>query len=387
MNALAPAQYMQIGEYAVHDNGNDVSAIGSVTGYVRSSTTPPKLNNRWIHELTTCNLPNQRPVGAIPCDAAYVIGGQWLIGLDFAGSSTVGQQAVQYPMSMMAGQKISLNDYNNDSEGNPGKTTFGGDWISDDGSAIVLAQNSNVTARIYSAPNAVNGWQFTGSTTGNAVTLGPIGADAAVTTVLSDKGGGGIVMLSNGAFAMRAGAAANANGFLNVSAGTPTAALALQDYSLGNQDVTIGAAGTGMVRLVGTTPAAADTSNAVATTAFTQSAAKAVVSAMIGNRYKIAGVGSGAVLALAVPAGVVDQMIVEIVPTQATIATMSLTMPATAAIPDGFIMHFIATGTITSFTLAGNTGQTVLGAPGSISPASPVAFMWDSALSDWIQFR
>ena len=108
---------------------------------------------------------------------------------------------------------------------------------------------------------------------------------------------------------------------------------------------------------------------------------------MVGNRYKIAGVGSGAVLPLPVPSGVINQMIVEIVPTSPTIATMALTMPATTAIPDGFIVHFVTTGTITNFTNTANTGQTVLGAPGTISPATPIAFMWDSALSDWIPFR
>ena len=385
ISALSPHQYLQMQEFHISDFGNDVSAIGSVMGYSRTSTTPPALNNRWINELTTCNLPGQRVANSVACDAAYVVGGQWLIGLDFAGYP--GGNDIKAAVAMMANQKITLNSSNLDGEGNPSLTNFGGDWITDDGNSIVLAQNNSSVVRVFNPPNAVNGWQLAGSVAGNAITLGATGSDAAIPVLVSDKGGAGVITLSNGSIAMRVASAATSTGYLNVAAGTATSPLMVQNYSLASQDLAIGAAGAGLVRIVGTVPAAADASSAVATTAFTQAAVKAAVSATIGNRYKIAGVGSGAVITVPVPAGVIDQMIVEVVPTSPTIATMALTMPASASIPDGFIVHFVTTGTITLFTLSGNAGQTVLGAPGTIGPATPVAFMWDSALANWIALR
>ena len=382
ISALAPGQYLQMQEFHLSDYGNDVSAIGTVMGYNRTATTA-KINNRWVDQLTTCNL--LRGTGSVPCDAAHVIGGQWYIGLDFVGLPNI--QSITAPIAMMANQKITLNGSNNDGEGNPALTNLGGDWIMDDGAAIVLAQNGNSTVRVYSPQSAVNGWQFTGSTTGNAVTVGATGSDTAIPVLVSDKGGAGVVTLSNGSVALRVASAAGSSGYLNVSAGTATAPLLLQDYSLANQDIGLGAAGTGLVRLVGAVPGNTDASTAVATTAFTQAAVKAAVTGMIGNRYKILAVGTGATITVPVPAGVVDQMIVEIEPNAATIASMALTMPTSASIPDGFIVHFICTGTITSFAVAGNTSQAVLGGPGSITPTTPAAFMWDGALAEWIAFR
>ncbi len=384
ISALAPAQYMQMQEFHLSDFGNDVSATGSVMGYNRTATTA-KINNRWINELTTCNL--FRAAGAIPCDAAYVIGGQWFIGLDFVGAPNI--QTFGATIAQMAGQKIMLNGTQVDvtGEGNPSLTNLGGDWITDDGSSIILAQNGNATARVYSPPGAVNGLQFTGSTTGTAVTIGAAGTDAAIPLLMTDKGGAGVITLSNGSIAMRVGSATTSTGYLNVAAGTATTPLTLQDYSLNSQDFDLGAAGTGLVRLIGAVPAATDASTAVATTAVVQAAAKSAVGAMIGNRNKIAGVGTGAQLPVSVPAGVIDQMIVEIEPTSSTITSMVLTLPATGAVPDGFIVHFISTGTITTFTVNGNTGQTVLAAPGAISPTTPFALLYDSSLSEWIQFR
>ena len=385
ISALTNGQYLQKEEFHLSDQGNDVSAIGSVMGYQRTSTTAPQLNNRWINQLTTCNL--TRPSNAIPCDAAYVVGGQWYIGMDFVGLPGSSIQAITAPVAMMSGQKITLNGNNPDGEGNPSSTILGGDWITDDGSGVVVAQGGATSLRLANPANAVNYWQFSGSTTGNAVAVGANGADAAIPVLVSDKGGAGVVTLSNNAVAMRVAAPAGASGYLNVSAGSATAPLALQDYSLSNQDMVLSAAGTGLVRLLGTVPATTDSSTAVATTGFAQAAVKAAVGAMIGNRYKIANVGAGAAITLPVPSGVIDQMIVEIVPNQSTIGSMALTMPATSAIPDGFIVHFITTGTITNFGTTGNSGQTVLGAPGTISPTTPVAFLWDASLSDWIPMR
>ena len=101
-------------------------------------------------------------------------------------------------------------------------------------------------------PNAVNSLQITGSGTGNAVTIGAAGADAAIPMLLSDKGGAGVVVLSDNLVAMRVASAANSTGYLNVAAGTASSPLTLQDYSSANQDFALGAAGTGLVRLTGT---------------------------------------------------------------------------------------------------------------------------------------
>jgi hypothetical protein len=108
---------------------------------------------------------------------------------------------------------------------------------------------------------------------------------------------------------------------------------------------------------------------------------------MTGNRYKLFNVGAGASIPLPVPAGVINEMIVEINPNAATIANMALTMPPTSSIPDGFIVHFMSTGTITTFVINANTSQTVLGTPGTINQTAPFALMWDASLAEWIQFR
>ncbi len=383
ITALAPGQYMQMQEFHLTDNGNDVSAIGSAMGYNRSATTA-KINNRWIDQLSTCNL--LHAANAIPCDAAHVIGGQWLIGIDFAGAP--GLQQVQYPLAMMANQKITLNSLNNDSEGNPALTSFGGDWITDDGTGVVLAQNGGTALRLANPASPADYWQLSGAPSGGYVTMMPAGTDAAVAAVVADKAGAGVTILSNGNVVLNmTNPVANPTAYLHMQAGTAASPPTLQTYSLTATDFGLAGAGTGLVRITGSTPAAGDVSNAVATTASALGTARTAVGAMIGNRYKIANVGSGAVITLPVPSGVIDQMIVEIEPNSSTIGTMTLTMPATTAIPDGFIVHVICTGTITTLTMSGNTGQTVLGAPGTINPSTPVAFMWDGTVSDWIPFR
>ena len=381
LDAYNPGQYLQIGEFPVEDNGNDVSAIGWEEGYRRTATTA-KLNNRWIHELTTCNA---GLIYTLPCDAHTLLGGSW-----FLGYATIGA-TVTAPVAMSANQKITLNGNVGSSvyaEGNPPlKYNLGGDWLTSDGSGVVLAQNGSTAVRLYNNPGAVNYIQIAGSVAGSALTINAAGADSQIPLVFNDKGGAGVVVESNGSIAMGVVSAAGSTGYLHVTAGTAGSALLLQDYSSANQDMALGAAGTGLVRINSAVPGAADSSTAVATTAFTQAAAKTAVMAATGNRYKILNVGSGAAITVPVPSGVLNQMIVEIEPNAATIASMVLTMPAGSAIPDGFVVHFICSATITSFTLSGNTGQTVLGGPSSIGPGTPVAFMWDAALADWIAYR
>ncbi len=381
ISALAPHQYLQEQEWHFADNGFDVAVVGSTIGYTRASTTTPALNNRWVDQLSTCNL--FPAANAIACDAQHVISGQWRIGLDFAELAT----QIVAPLAMQANQKITLNSSSGDGEGNPSKTNLGGDWITDDGYGIVLAQNGATTLRLNNPANAVNYWQFGGATTGNAIVIGPVGSDTSIPVIMSDKGGSGVLFQSNNAVAMKVSAATGATSYLNMAAGTSTSPLTLQAYGAGNQDLGLGAANAGLVRLVGGVPGAGDASTAVPTTAFVQSAARSAVTAMSANRYKIFNVGAGASITLPVPSGVLNEMIVEINPNAPTIATMSLTMPATASLTDGFIVHFISTGTVSTLATPANTGQTVLGAPGSISQTTPFAFMWDSALAQWIPFR
>ena len=385
LSALYPAQYMQVGEFHMNDYGNDISAIGMAMGYNRTATTQ-QINNRWVNELATCNL--TRAANAIPCDAAFVVGGQWHIGVDFVGDSNI--QALGATVAQMAGQKITLNGSLVDptGEGNPGLTTLGGDWITDDGTGVVLAQNGGTVMRLSNPAGAVDAWQFSGAAAGGYVAMGPSGADSAIAAVIQDKAGGGVSLVSNGNVVLNVtNPVASPTAYLHLQGGNAGSPAALQVYSLQPADFALAGAGTGVVRITGSVPAAADASTAVATTAFVQAAAKTAATAMNGNRYRILNVGSGAAIQLPVPAGVNSQMIVEIQPNQATIANMVLTMPPSSAIPDGFIVHFIATATITSLSTNANTGQTVLAAPGTISAGTPFAFLWDSSLADWIPFR
>ncbi len=377
ISSTLPHQYMQMQEWHFADQGNDVAVVGSTMGYTRNSTTAPGLNNRWVDQLSTCNL---FPVtGSLPCDAQHVVSGMWRIGLDFAEIDT----HITAPIAMQAGQMITLNSAGTDGEGNPSKANLGGDWMVDDGSGIVFAQNGATTLRLANPANAVNAWQFGGSVSGNAIVIGPTGADAAIPVIMSDKGGSGVLFQSNGAIAMKISATTGASSYLNVAAGTAGAPLSLQAYGAGNQDLGLAAANSGLVRLTGVVPATGDASTAVPTTSFVRSA----VSAMTGNRYKLFNVGAGASILLPVPAGVINEMIVEINPNAATIANMALTMLPTSSIPDGFIVHFMSTGTITTFVINANTSQTVLGTPGTINQTAPFALMWDASLAEWIQFR
>ena len=188
-DALSPGQYLQTGEYAINDNGNDVTAIGQVRGYSRTAPTA-LINNRWLDALITCNL----GVGTIPCDAVNAIGGQWVIGDDYIGA------AVTAPLAMSFGQKITLNGSPGASsfpEGAPqGKSNLGGDYLTDDGYSVLLGHNGATALRLANPSSAVNWPVMGGSTAGNAVTLSPQGSDAAVPLLLADKGGGGVVVQS-----------------------------------------------------------------------------------------------------------------------------------------------------------------------------------------------
>lgn len=64
-----------------------------------------------------------------------------------------------------------------------------------------------------------------------------------------------------------------------------------------------------------------------------------------------------------------------------TLAAGTITMPATPA--DGHIVAVSSSQVVTSLTVAANAGQSIVGAPTSISPSSPFAFIYDLASTTW----
>ncbi len=376
ISAIAADQYLQIHEWHVNDNGNDVAAVGTVHGYNRTFAGTPGMNNRWIDALASC-------LGATACDAASVIQGKWRIGIDL---TEVGTQ-INAAMAMIAGQRVYLNSSYGDGEGNPGKANLGGDWLAFDpaSNTIQLADAGAAALQVSNPAGAVNHWAITGSTPGGYVNMAPVGSDAAIGVLLQDKAGAGLVEMSNGAVALKVQAPANASGFLQASPGAPGQGYALQVLNGSPTDLDLSGAGSGLVRLVGGVPGVNDSSNAAAPTSMVQNA----VTSMTANRMKLANLGGGAQLPVVVPAGVINAMVVEIVPNAATIPSLQLTMPAAmpggGAIPDGFIVRFICTATVTTFTTPGNTGQAVLGAPGTITPTTPFGFLWDAGLASWVR--
>ncbi len=229
-DALAPGQYLQIGEYAIADNGNDVTAIGQVRGYSRTATTA-LINNRWNDALITCNLGG----GTIPCDAVNAIGGQWVIGDDYIGAGVVA------PIAMSAGQKITLNGSPGASsfpEGAPqGKSNLGGDYLTDDGYSVLLGHNGTTALRLANPASAVNWWVMGGSTAGNAVTLSPQGSDTTVPLLLADKGGAGIIVQSGASQIARFGPS-GLTVFPGTVAGLGACTAALEGTRAGVRDAT-----------------------------------------------------------------------------------------------------------------------------------------------------
>lgn len=65
----------------------------------------------------------------------------------------------------------------------------------------------------------------------------------------------------------------------------------------------------------------------------------------------------------------------------ATIATLTITMPASPA--NGRLVHISTRSTVTTLTVSGNTGQTLYGAPSTITATTPVAFVYESATTSW----
>jgi hypothetical protein len=69
-----------------------------------------------------------------------------------------------------------------------------------------------------------------------------------------------------------------------------------------------------------------------------------------------------------------------------TIATHTLTMPASAGMTDGFIQKITSMqDTITALTLSANSGQIVYDAPTTLAPGNGIAFIWILASSAWVR--
>ena len=242
ITALTASQYLQHSEWHFADNGNDVAAIGRVMGYNRTAATA-NLNNHWVNDLVSCT-------GTVACDAAYEVTGKWRIGLDFTEIGT----AVTAPLAMQASQKIYLNGTAGDplGEGNPGKTVLGNDWITDDGSDLVLAQNGATVLRASSVTNGVNNWHMSGNSTGGFLYLSAEGSDGSIPIALQDKGGGGIAFVSNGDVVLDASAASGSTSYLQIGPGGAGQPYTLQVLSTaGAADMVLKGSGTGAVHVSG----------------------------------------------------------------------------------------------------------------------------------------
>ena len=242
ISALSASQYLQHSEWHFSDNGNDVAAVGRVMGYNRTAATA-NLNNRWVNDLVACT-------GTVACDAAYVVTGKWRVGLDFTEIGT----AVTAPLAMQATQKIYLNGTAGDplGEGNPGKTLLGNDWITDDGSNLVLAQNGATVLRASSVANGVNNWHMTANSAGGFLYLSAEGSDASIPIALQDKGGGGIAFVSNGNVVLDASAVAGSTAYLQVGPGGAGQPYTMQVLSTaGAADMVLKGSGTGAVHISG----------------------------------------------------------------------------------------------------------------------------------------
>lgn len=383
--------YLQREEWHFSDNGLPAAVVGSVFGYNRASTmttASDALNNRWVDRLAACNVTS----GTVPCDGAYVVQGKWRIGLDFVEINS----QIAAPILMQSGQKIALNGSWGDGEGNPGKANIGNDWITDDGNGVVIAQSGGTVLRLTNqgGETPVNYWQMSNSPAGGALYLAAQGVDPGIPLVVADKGGSGVLLQSNGTFGLKVSNGSTANTYLQVGQAASTSALVLQ--AQGPADLGLQPNGSGaLVRLTGNVPAATDNSTAVPDTAVMQMAIKSSTTGMTGNPQQILNLGSGGTINVAVPSGAVDQMLVEIQPNAATIATLTLNLPSTASMPTRFVVHFVSSATITALTLAGASGQTVLGAPGTISAGGGFAMLWDGGLTPtvggtggtWMRFQ
>jgi hypothetical protein len=248
INALLPGQYLQHSEWHFGDGGNDVAAVGRAMGYNRTAT-PANLNNRWVNEFVTCT-------GSVACDAAYEVTGKWRIGIDFTEITT----SINAAIAMAAGQKITLNGTWTDGEANPAKTTLGGEWLTFDPvtntvqlahSGAAVLQLSNPAAGSDGTPTATNHMQIIGSASGGPVYFGAAGGDAAISLLVQDKGGAGVLTTSNNNFVLKQLAPVTTNSYAQIGPGSPGQPYTLQVLSAVPTDLNLLAASGGTVHIVG----------------------------------------------------------------------------------------------------------------------------------------
>jgi hypothetical protein len=105
--------------------------------------------------------------------------------------------------------------------------------------------------RLSNPANAVNGWSMTGSATGVAVIMQPNGSDASIYSILADKGGAGVVLMSDGNLVAVASAASSASSYLQLSPGGTGAPFLLQTQSVAQTDLAMRGASGGAVHPMG----------------------------------------------------------------------------------------------------------------------------------------
>ncbi len=213
-------------------NAATATASGAVFSYVQDS------NNHWVNDFVTCN-------GSVACDAAYEVMGKWRIGLDFTEIAT----SIDAAVAMQAGQKIYFNGAWGDGEGNPGKTHLGADWLTYDAgsSTIQFADRGSPVLELSNPANAADFLEITGAPSGGYIAMNSVGSDSAIGLLMQDKGGSGLIGISNGALVTKQVAPANASGYLQLSPGTAGQPYSVQVLNAAATDLNLAGAAGGAV--------------------------------------------------------------------------------------------------------------------------------------------
>ncbi len=215
-----------------------LSAAASATAGNAVFSYAQDSNNRWVNDVVTCN-------GSVACDAAYEVMGKWRIGLDLTEIAT----SIDAAVAMQAGQRIYLNGAWGDGEGNPGKTHLGADWLTYDApsSTIQLADRGSPVLELSNPANAADFLEITGAAANGYVSLNSVGLDGAIGLLMQDKGGSGLIGVSNGALVTKQVAPANASGYLQLSPGTAGQPFSLAVLNGAATDLALAGAGGGAV--------------------------------------------------------------------------------------------------------------------------------------------
>ena len=124
MNAGADGVYLNLYETIASDYGYDVACVGIVNNFVRTKATGAK--------STIWNGYRAQSQGSATCDSVISGTGKWVVGIDFA-MSTTDFGANLAAISLRSGQRIYLNNAATASgnlEANYRTTVFNGDYIS-----------------------------------------------------------------------------------------------------------------------------------------------------------------------------------------------------------------------------------------------------------------